>query len=89
MAFKDERGGTMKIGLLLIALGFGYKIFAEATVNPKKTLKKLGRVVGIIMMVLSLGATACMLWCMSTSDCGTMGKSYYGKKAVYCPFAKK
>ena len=43
----------MKTALFLIALGFGFKVFAEATANPKKSLKKLGRAVGATIMIMS------------------------------------
>ncbi|MBI4430904.1 MAG: hypothetical protein HY587_04230 [Candidatus Omnitrophica bacterium] len=64
----------MEIAVLLIALGFGYKIFAEASSNNKKQLKQLGRMVGVIIMVAALlGAvcmTICMAQCVYMSQCG-------------------
>ena len=65
----------MNTALLLIALGFGYKIFAEASVNAKKSLKQLGRLVGITIMVVSFTGTLCVLWRVVE----------YGKGGYYCP----
>ena len=36
----------MQLAFLLIALGFGFKVFAEATSNPKKRIKQIGQFVG-------------------------------------------
>ena len=47
----------MRTALLLIAMGFGYQIFASAYRQKVKMLQKLGQVVGVVMMVLGfLGA---------------------------------
>ena len=71
----------MHSGLLLIALGFGYKIFAEASVNPKKSMKKLGRLVGIVIMAVSFLGTLCAVSCAVRY--GKMGRYGFGKKM--CP----
>lgn len=67
----------MKIALLLLALGFGFKIFAEASTMAKKSLKQLGRAVGLFIMLVSFAGTLCLLW---------MGIQY-GKwdGSYYCP----
>ena len=49
----------MQSALLLIALGFGFKIFAEASTNAKKHVKRLGQIVGIVIMVVSFLGTVC------------------------------
>ena len=64
----------MKLGLLLIALGFGYKVYADAT-KEKGTLRSIGQWVGAVIMATSLVATALFVYAYST---GTRG----------CPFAK-
>ena len=51
----------MQLALLLIASGFGYKIFAEATAHPKKRVKKLGQIVGLVMIVIGLGTSVLMI----------------------------
>ncbi len=66
----------MQSALLLIALGFGFKIFAEASSNNKKNVKRLGQLVGIIIMVTSFLGTLCMV--SSAIQCGKM-PSYMGK----------
>jgi len=52
----------MQTALLLIALGFGFKVFADASKNPKKTIRAIGRLVGIIMMILGLTGAICTTW---------------------------
>ena len=47
----------MKIFLLLITLGYGYKIFASAT-KEQGSLKILGRLIGIVMMIAAVGIGA-------------------------------
>ncbi len=44
----------MRTALFLIALGFGYKIFAEASQQKTKNLQKLGQWVGTAMMLISI-----------------------------------
>jgi hypothetical protein len=65
----------MSFGLLLIALGFGYKIYVEASLNSKKRLKKLGRLVGGSMMGLSTIVAAGMLLCALA--CAGRGSGYF------------
>ncbi len=69
----------MQSVLLLIALGFGFKIFAEASEKQKKPIKQLGRLVGIIIMIVSLCGVLCSIFaCMKGSPCGPA-------TAGYCP----
>ena len=44
----------MKTALLLIALGLGYKVFADAT-KEQGGLKTLGRLIGLVMIITSVG----------------------------------
>ena len=64
----------MKLGLLLIALGFGYKVYADAA-KEKGSLRSIGQWVGAIIMATSLVASALIVYAYST---GT----------PVCPFAK-
>lgn len=64
----------MKLGLLLIALGFGYKVYADAA-KEKGNLRSLGQWVGALIMAVSLAASAVLVYAYST------GKSI-------CPYAK-
>ena len=80
----------MQTALLLIALGFGFKIFAEASANAKKSVKQLGRLVGIVIMVVSFVGTLCTVW--YTISCGKMygpmgGKYWMGGHGMkkWCP----
>lgn len=65
----------MKLGLLLIAMGFGYKVYAEAS-REKGGLRSIGQWVGAIMMAVSLVAS------------GTMIYAYTSGKYGECPFGK-
>ena len=66
----------MKLGLLLIALGVGYKVYADAT-KEKGTLRSLGQWVGAIIMVTSFVASALIIHAYSS------GNGMFG-----CPFLK-
>ena len=67
----------MKTALLLITLGFGYKVFADATKEPG-SLRTVGRLVGLIMMIASMGIGAYKIaacasmagLCPTKSSCG-------------------
>ena len=45
----------MQIALLLIVLGLGYKVFADAS-KEQGSLRSAGRVIGLIMIVTSIAA---------------------------------
>ena len=69
----------MRTALLLIALGFGFKIFAEASTNAKKSVKQLGRIVGVFIMLVSFLGTLCLI----------RYAVQYGKGGSLCPFSGK
>ena len=69
----------MKLGLLLIALGLGYKVYADAS-REKGNLKTLGQWVGAVIMATSLLVSALMIYGYSSACMG-------GDK--WCPFEKK
>lgn len=64
----------MKLGLLLIALGFGYKVYADAA-KEKGSLRSIGQWVGATIMATSFVASAFLVYGYSTKTAG-------------CPFAK-
>ncbi len=66
----------MNTALLLIALGFGFKIFAEAGKFGEKSVKRLGRFVGIFMMLVAFAGAGFTLW----------SKCYRGSLACPMPF---
>ncbi len=47
----------MKIPLLMIALGFGYKIFTDAT-REQASVKTVGRLIGVVMIMVSSSLAA-------------------------------
>ncbi len=86
----------MQTALLLIALGFGFKIFAEASSNAKKSVRQLGRAVGGIIMIVSLLGTLCTVY--YTIQCAKGGFAYshpmmggkmWGMGGKMCPITGK
>ena len=59
----------MKLGLLLIAMGYGYKIYAEA-LKEKGNLRSLGQWVGAFMMATSLVSSAFLIYAHSMGAAG-------------------
>ena len=70
----------MKLGLLLIAMGFGYKVYAEAS-REKGTLRQLGQWVGALMMAVSFATTSLFIYGWATGQTICPGKGP-------CPFWK-
>lgn len=68
----------MKLGLLLIALGFGYKVYAEAA-KEKGSLRSLGQGVGAIIMAISLIASALIVYGYSSGK-GWRSCSFFAKR---------
>ena len=70
----------MELALLLIALGFGYKVFAEGSTQTKKNLKQAGRLVGLVMMILGAAGAAAKTYSMFRCDylCSTAGYPIHG-----------
>lgn len=66
----------MKLALLLIALGFGYKVYADAA-KEKGSLRSIGQWVGAIIMATAFVASAFLVYGYST-----------GAGGGACPFAK-
>ena len=63
----------MSIGVSLIALALGYKVFVDAS-RGKEGVRLLGQVIGIFVMLVALLATICgirsqMASCMEGSGC--------------------
>ncbi|MBI1977675.1 MAG: hypothetical protein HYS55_02870 [Candidatus Omnitrophica bacterium] len=77
----------MNAGLLLIALALGYKIFADASTSAKKSLKRLGRIVGVYIMVVSFVGTVCVLNCVIQygKSCPLPGKMWGQGGMKMCP----
>ena len=65
----------MKLGLLLIAMGVGYKVYADAA-KEKGNLRSLGQWVGAIIMATSLVTSALLIY------------TYSSGKGGICPFQK-
>lgn len=68
----------MKLGLLLIAMGYGYRVYADA-LKEKGTLRSIGQWVGMIMMATSLVASSLTIYAYSSGKCPVMHGRPFGK----------
>jgi hypothetical protein len=68
------------IGLLLLGTVAGYWVLERAETH-KGDLRKVGQVLGWLLIVLSLVGTACRVWTLAT------GNTALGRKA-FCPFSR-
>ena len=68
---------------LLVSAAVGYWVLERAS-DRKGEVKRVGRLLGGTIIVLSLAGIACGLWCMSS---GKMGGGY-GRGGM-CPFTGK
>ena len=68
----------MKLGLLLIALGYGYKVYADA-LKEKGNLRSLGQWVGAFIMAIAFLASALFVYKYSA---GISGKGF-------CPWKER
>lgn len=76
----------MKLGLLLIALGVGYKVYADAT-REKGTLRSMGQWVGMIIMATSLVASAFLIYTCSSGK--NFGAYPFSKMRMEAPALPK
>ena len=76
----------MQLAFLLIALGFGYKVFVEATSNPKKRVKQIGQFVGGFIMIVALASSLAIVTYMAKYGCAGGKDGMWGKM---CPFTGK
>ena len=86
----------MELALLLIALGFGYKIFVEGSTQTKKNLKQAGRLVGLVMMILAATGAAAKTYDMfrceslcATENCPMHGMGMMGRHGMFKSFGSK
>ena len=82
----------MSTALLLIALGFGFKIYVEASRTTKANTKRLGRIVAIFIMVLAATGALChtakSIRCGLSAGCAKSGY-FMGIGGKKCPLNKK
>ena len=83
----------MKLGLLLIALGMGYRVYVDAT-KEKGNLRSLGQWVGAIMMAVSLVTSAMLIYVhfnywTGKGPCPMMPYSFQGRMPAAVPPASK
>lgn len=71
---------------LLLAAAAGYWVLTLA-VKEKPNLKKIGQVVGLVIIVVSLVGVACKIYCLTTG-CPT-ARGWMGKGGAACLFTGK
>ena len=71
---------THGISQLLFSAAAGYWVITLAS-KEKPRVKQLGVLVGLIILVVSLGGIACTLYCRMS--CGKGGSSFRGMKCSY------
>ena len=82
----------MHLALFLVALGFGYKVYVDASLQRSKNLKRLGKLIGIVIMVASFSASLCIASCSVKYMCAKGGCSFMGKGGMgkmMCPITGK
>lgn len=69
------------IGLLLATIVAGYWVLERAETH-KGDLRRVGKVLGWLIIVASLIGIACRVWCYATCPPGAIGKK------GFCPFSR-
>lgn len=67
------------VGILLISTAVGYLVLERAE-KHKGVLKRVGQLIGWLIIIASLAGAACRMWCPG-------GKGAWGGR--YCPFTRK
>ena len=70
------------VGALLIAAVGGYWVLERAA-RQKGNLKKVGQLLGTVIIIVSLIGVACKVWCTVKCPPGSMGK------VGWCPYTPK
>ena len=75
------------VGVLLLAAVAGYWVLERAE-RQRGALKRVGRLVGSIVIVVSVLGVACHVWSLAT---GASGWYPFGtsSKGLYCPYHGK
>ena len=76
------------VGLLLLSAVAGYWVLERSSVH-KGELKRVGQLLGGLVIVVSLIGVVCTVACMAGGmGCGSMGMGK-GMKGTSCPFTSK
>ncbi len=73
---------TQGIGTLLISAAVGYWVLTQAS-TQKAQVKKLGQILGLIIILVSVVGVACKIYYLSGGQCPP------GGKGMICPFVGK
>ena len=69
-------------GVLLLAAVGGYWVLERAA-SHKGTLKRVGQLLGTVLIIVSLIGVICTVWYAATCQTGSMGKG------GFCPYTPK
>ena len=73
------------IACSLLALSAGYFVFAHASGQKAGDVRQIGRIAGIIVMLVALVGTVCGVACKAgKADCGMRAA-----KSSYCPITAR
>lgn len=74
------------VGVLLLAAIGGYWVLERASTH-KGQLKRVGQLLGGLIIVISLIGVVCRVWCLSTGNTTFCPIGMKGKGS-FCPFSK-
>ena len=77
-------GGHAGIGMLLLTSVAGYWVLERSSTH-KGNLKRIGEVLGVAIIVMSILGVACQIWCAAKCPDGAMMRS----GGAFCPFSSK
>ena len=72
------------VGILLLTAVAGYWVLERAETH-KGDLRRVGKVLGALIIAVSLIGIICTVWCLTSS----MGYCPFPKKAGYCPMGSQ
>ncbi|MBI2871087.1 MAG: hypothetical protein HYY14_05175 [Candidatus Omnitrophica bacterium] len=79
-------GGT---AFLLLAIVAGYWLLERAE-QQKGGMKRLGRILGLVVIAIALIGTACKVYCISSGNYASCPVGFSGKgKGMYCPMSMR
>ena len=82
-------GSHGSIPVLLVTAAVGYWVLTLAA-KEKEGTKKIGHLVGLIIIVVSLLGAACKIYCqVSGSSCPMEGHRWGKKGGMFCPMTGK
>ena len=75
------------IGMLLLTAVGGYWVLERASMHKTGDLKRVGKVLGWLIILVSVAGTVCNVWCLASWKMGSC--SMPAKKSGWCPFSQQ